>query len=157
ANAFGNTLRVTLIDPSGVFTAFSIPQGAANYSRAEVPGPVPGTWTAVFSMFRATGFNDVLHVRATVSSFTGAAATFRPSHLVLQPGQSRTLTVHGTLPSQPGDVSASLQLASSDGTTRSVPLTERAIVGKVPATFSGVITGGNGRGGPAQSNVYYLK
>src|SRR5262249_31769088 len=143
ANTGGNTLRITLIDPSGVFTAFSIPQGAAHYSRADVPGPVAGTGAAVFSMFRSTGVNGVLHARATVSSFESAAATFRPSHLQLQPGQTRTLTVHGTLPAQPGDVSASLQLASSDGTTRSVPLTERAIVGKVPATFTGVITGGN--------------
>ena len=149
---------IILLDPNGVYSAYSIPQGAGNFSHVDVSAPVAGTWTAIFGASRSPGFNGAVHWLATTQDWTTAPGKLKPSHAVLQPGQSMTFKVTATEPSQPGDVSASLQLASNGGHVTSVPVTERAVVPAGATTFSGVITGGNGRpGAPAQSNVYYLK
>jgi hypothetical protein len=148
--------QVILIAPDGAYAGASHSAGASGFAHLDIAEPASGTWTAVLDVAESSGFDGTLNVVATTSAFT-SAATVRPRHLVLQPGATGTLTLVAHEPAQPGDVSASLQLASSGGPTVSVPVTERALVPPGPTTFTGVITGGDGRAAPAQSNVYYLK
>jgi hypothetical protein len=152
--------RVALIDPHGTYQAYSNPQGTTNFGHADVHFPPSGTWTAYFFLARASGFNGPIRFSITASDFT-ARGTVSPSTLTLGPGKSQTVTVRTPLPAQPGDVSTSVQLSTEHGLTSSVPLTLRSIVdvSAKSVTFTGVITGGNGRNddeGVAQTNVYYL-
>jgi hypothetical protein len=150
--------RIILLDPSGAYTAYSIPQGPANFARADVRYPVAGTWTAYLALSKGSGFNgnfvwDVLQQR-----FTTDGVVF-PSWFTLAPGASRHVTVISRELAQPGDVSASVQLTGSVSGATSVPFSLRAVAPPWNNTFTGTITGGNGRSGifpGAQSNLYYL-
>jgi hypothetical protein len=73
---------------------------------------------------------------------------------VIKAGTTRTVTVKVRAPSSPGDTAYSLVI--DHGMT--VPIIVRSLVpiaGTAGGTFSGVLTGGNGRAGqPAQANIY---
>jgi hypothetical protein len=148
--------RIILIDPSGAYAAYSIPQGAANYAHIDVRFPMAGTWTAFFALSKSSGFNGTFAYSVVQTDVT-AHGVVVPSMFVLGPGQSTKVTVVTQLPLSPGDLSASVQFAGSRGAT-SVPMTLRAEIPPTNFTFSGKITGGNGRqaGGVAQSNIYFL-
>jgi hypothetical protein len=77
----------------------------------------------------------------------------------LAPGASKKVVVRNYAANQPGDLSASVQFASNRGINMSVPLTIRTVVPPKKSTFTGNITGGNGRAffGPAQTNDYYIQ
>jgi hypothetical protein len=153
----GFSIRVILLDPAGRFTAYSIPQGFNNFSHVDVHSPVPGSWTLISAASTSAGFNGPVHFNVTQSDFTTEGAVV-PATRTLAPGQTGVFTVHVQLPRNPGDVSASVQLSGSSGDTSSVPLTLRTVVPPHNTTFTGAVTGGNGRaGGPAQSNIYYLQ
>jgi hypothetical protein len=153
----GFSIRVILLDPTGRFTAYSIPQGFNNFSHVDVHDPVPGTWTLISAASTSSGFNGPVHYNVTQSDFTTEGAVV-PATRTLAPGQTGLFLVHVQLPHNPGDVSASVQLSGSGGDTSSVPLTLRAVVPPQNTTFTGDITGGNGRQGtPAQSSAYYLQ
>jgi hypothetical protein len=147
-------IRIILIDPNGAYTAYSIPQGANNFAHADVRFPVSGTWTAYFALSQSSGFNGPLPWKVVQSDFT-TRGSVSPSIFTLAPGASKTVTVHSFTDPQPGDVSASVQFTSST-TTVSVPLTLRGQVPGQNTTFTGSFTGGNGRGNPGVSQVYYL-
>ncbi len=149
-------LRIILIDPTGAYTAYSIPQGANNWTHVDVRQPVAGTWTAYLALSTSSGFNGPVHVLASTSDFASAKATVSPASFTLAAGASRTETVRVREPHHPSDVSASLQLAAAGGPTTSVPLTERAVVPPAGRRFTDTITGGNGRGFPGLSKFYYL-
>jgi hypothetical protein len=148
-------LRLTLIDPSGAFTAFSFPQQAANYAAVEVRYPMAGTWTAFLALSTGSGFNGNFVWRVLQQRFTTDGLVF-PSSFTLAPGASRQVTVTSRQLAQPGDVSASVQLTGSVSGTTSVPLSLRAVAPPRNNTFTGIVTGGNGRGFPGQANFYYL-
>jgi hypothetical protein len=149
------TARVTLIDPSGVLAAFSEPQGLSNLNRGEVRYPAPGVWTAYFFLAQISGFNGPVSWRVLQQNFV-ADGVVTPSTFTLAPGASRRVTVSTREPSSPGDVSASVQLVGSVSGATSTPLSLRADVPPRDYSFSGTITGGNGRGYVDQSQVYYL-
>jgi hypothetical protein len=155
------SLRLTLIDPSGAFAAYNIPQGGANYAHVDVRKPKAGTWTMIISSSKGSA--------PTLNLFKGKVAfeiiqtdaathgSVSPSSMSLRPGQTGTFRVSTKMPSAPGDLSASVQLSDATAST-SIPLNLRAIIPAKDTTFSGKITGGNGRssGGVAQSNIYYM-
>ncbi len=149
--------RVILIDPHGVYTAYSLPQGDGNWGNADVRFPAAGTWTAYFALSTGTGFNGSISYEITTNNYTTHGVVL-PSTFTIPAGGTKTVVVATGLPSQPGDLSTSLQLASSAGTTTSIPVTLRSVVPPRDTTFTGKITGGNGRaiGGPAQANSYYI-
>jgi hypothetical protein len=149
--------RIILIDPTGAYAAYSIPQGSGNYGHVDVRKPKAGSWTAYFALSKSSGFHGTV-AYSVVQTNTSTRGTVSPRYRVLKPGQKGTFTVHTTLPTSPGDLSASVQLAGSSGATTSVPMTLRAVIPPRNTTFVGTITGGNGRqaGGVAQSNVYRL-
>ncbi len=148
--------RIILLDPSGTYTAYSIPQGAGNWAHVDVRNPGRGTWTAILAMSQSSAFNGPIHFGATVSDYTKADAKLATPTFKLAPGQSHTEVVHVREPRQPGDVSASVQFKEANGPTTSVPLTERAVMGRSGGTFTDSISGGNGRGSLALSKFYYL-
>jgi Subtilase family/Peptidase inhibitor I9 len=154
----GFSIRIFLIDPNGVYTAYSIPQGFNNFSNVDVHHPVSGTWTAFFAASTSAAFNGPVFYNVTQSDYTSQGSV-SPSTLVLAPGATGTFKVHETLAKTPGDVSASVQLDGLNGAATSVPLTLRTVIPAQNTTFSGTITGGNGRAqlGPAQTNIYYLQ
>ena len=153
----GFSIRIILIDPSGAYAAYSIPQGYNNYSHVDVAAPLAGTWTLLSAASKSSGFNGPVKYNVTQSDYTSPGSV-SPSSMTIAAGKVGTFTVHETLSTTPGDVSASVQF-STPGATTSVPLTLRTVIPSTGnTTFSGVITGGNGRaqGGPAQTNIYYL-
>ncbi|MGA5822313.1 S8 family serine peptidase [Kitasatospora sp. NPDC094028] len=156
----GPVVRLTLLDPSGKFETNTRPQGGAtpaNYGLVDVPHPVAGEWTAVFYTPAGDhGFSgDVLFGTSTQRAVPAGAVG--PNTADLQPGETKNLKVQLTTPATSGDSSEAVTVSSSNGSTTSVPVILRSTVpvkdGK--GTFTGTITGGNGRGqSPTQSFTY---
>ena len=152
----GFSIRIILLDPSGVYTAYSIPQGFNNFSHVDVHHPVAGRWTIISAASTSSGFNGPVLFNVTQSDFTRVGFVAPPVQTIA-PGGTGTFVVAARLPRSPSDLSASVQLSSSDASA-SVPLTLRAVIPPRNTSFTTTITGGNGRDqlGPAQTNIYYL-
>jgi hypothetical protein len=165
-------VRLVLLDPTGAYTAYSLPQGAGSFAEVDVPTPMSGAWTAIlFTATGAAGFTGNVAFSAT-STANGNGGRVSPSHLTLKPGQTRSVTVSVPASWPVGDDAAALVLtpsgASTDnstssdsaaaiGTTSVVPVVVRTLVSlhHGSAVFTGTFGGGNGRAGiPAPSETY---
>jgi Subtilase family len=156
AQGFG-FLEASLFSPSGQLAAYSIPQGISNYADLEVAKPQAGRWTVVF-FDQADGGPDMVvtvHWMETNLDFA-TEGTVTPGSVVLAPGESMSVSLDVTMPSTPGDSGFSVLV--DDGATRAtIPVTLRTVIplGSHGGRFSGLLTGGNGRGGaPGQANTY---
>jgi hypothetical protein len=149
-------VRLILVDPSGKLAAYSEPQGVSGYGSAQALHPAAGTWTAVISSNTggAGGTTGAVQFGATVTHTT-SFGTVSPSTLNLAPGASGVVHVSEKVPAGAGDSSGSLLLSAGAAGVVSVPITLRgevtAALGKT-GTFSGVLTGGNGRS-PGEGQV----
>jgi len=159
-------VRLTLVDANGDLAGYSVPQGDGNYGDIQVTNPVAGHWTAyIYSRDSADGgTTGPVLFGASVASYTQFGSVW-PSALSLAPGQSAPVTLTVGVPSTPGDSSGALLLSArngyggggdgggglsgspSNGATNvtTVPVTLRSLVPTGPASFQGVLTGGNGR------------
>ena len=149
---------LTLLDPNGLLTGYSLPQGTGNHGHIDIHTPVAGTWTAVITdlITADTGYAGAVQFSAAVSRFTGFG-TVSPSQVTLAPGAATTVHVTAPLPSQPGDQSATLAISSPQSGLSSVPLTVRSVIPISHGTgkFTASLIGGNGRGFvPAQTFFY---
>ena len=154
---------ISLISPSGKLAEYSLPQGVGNYGNAQVANPEPGTWTALIVGAPSADGGTVGPVQ-----FAAATANWVPfgqlsTHfLYLAPGASRTFSLNVRNPGAPGDQAGSIVLTSLSrqprfASTTTVPVTLRALV-PTPSpttTFTGTLTGGNGRSTNTGQTAYY--
>ncbi len=158
-------LHFALIDPNGAYAGYSLPQGLGDYGDVEVTNPTPGTWTAVFftaadnptppSPPPLVGTSGTVQWSANTFTYAAGGNIF-PSTLNLGPGQTGTAHLSLTSSNVAGDSSQSVVVTSPYGAT-TVPVTVRTTVptDHTGGTFSGVLTGGNGRAGAeAATNTY---
>jgi Subtilase family len=157
-------VRLILVDPAGRLAADSLPQGVSGYGSAQVLHPAAGSWTAVIfsDTAKAGGTAGTVRFGASASSAVPFGSV-SPSKFSLAPGASRVVRVSARVPAGAGDSSGSVVFATgaagsaspANGGPVSVPVTLR---GQVPAglgvtgTFSGVLSGGNGRS-PGEGQV----
>ena len=155
----GSLLHVALYDPTGAYAGYSLPQGLSDFQNIQVADPKAGTWTAVF--FTQKGNNGTKGpIDWSADTWTyGPGGNIKPGSLHLNPGETKTANFTAKSPNGPGDTAQSIVLNSSDGSTTTVPVTVRTLIKTGPGpqgggTFSGVLTGGNGRGADEATNTY---
>jgi hypothetical protein len=158
--ALVGVVNLSLIAPNGDLAEYNLPQGVGNYGNAQVADPAPGTWTALIST-EGTG-------APVPAQFQASTATWRQfgslsaSSVTLAPGASSSFTLTVATPSQAGDQAGSIILRSSAGSpafaaVTSIPVTLRSLV-PTPSpstTFTGTLTGGNGRQTSTGQTAYY--
>ena len=145
---------LTLIDPNGTYAAYTRPQGNGNHGQVDVRNPVAGTWTAIVFLRDGT-FTGPVHLSFATQRFAPADSV-SPSSLTLRPGETGRLHLHVNLPQAPGDSDHDLVISNSSGDQTVVPVVLRSLVpvDGHGASFSGTLTGGNGRPGPAEEQTF---
>jgi Peptidase inhibitor I9 len=158
--AVKNVVDLSLISPSGKLAEFNLPQGVGNYGNAQVANPQAGTWTALVASDSTAN-----SITARFQAATAKWASFGrlSAHaLTLHAGASRTVHLTVSAPARPGDKAGSIQVRSSAASpsfaqVTSIPVTLRALI-PVPhssESFTGTLTGGNGRALNTGQTSYY--
>ena len=153
-------LHFALLEPNGTYAGYSLPQGPGAFGRVEVADPPAGTWTAVFFTEQndatpgGVGTSGTVEWDASTLAYRPAGSV-SPASITIGAGHAVTAHLRITSPSAAGDADQSVVVSTSGGQT-TIPVTVRTVVPMTAngGTFDGVVTGGNGRGVPAQSNVY---
>jgi hypothetical protein len=168
-------VRMTLVDPNGNLADYSVPQGDGNFGNSQIADPAAGQWTAhIYSRnSQAGGTTGAVVFGASVANYQPFGSV-SPTQMTLAPGQSATVNLHVTTPSQPSDGSGSLLIkqvgassgqvnegagheGSLDDSTTTVPVTLRSLIPTGHASFTGILTGGNGRDPfTGQANYYQI-
>jgi hypothetical protein len=149
---------ISLVAPNGDLAEYNVPQGVGNYGNAQVANPAPGKWTALLST-EGSG-------PAVPAQFQASTATWQrfgsvwPTSLKLAGGATGSFTLTVANPSQPGDQAGSIMIHNSANVPgfaaeTTVPVTLRSLVPSVSTTFTGTLTGGNGREVSTGQTAYY--
>ena len=153
-------VRMTLVDPNGDFAEYSRPQGTGNYGDIQITDPVPGTWTAyIYSRdSKDGGTTGPVVFEAQVAKYARFGRV-SPGVLTLQPGQSAPVTLKVSTPSSPSDQAGSIVLSSTKGAgfgqVSTIPVTLRSLIQNGSQSFTGTLTGGNGRASFIGQSFYY--
>jgi hypothetical protein len=147
---------LALFDPDGRMAADSEPQGAGNYGNVDVRAPAGGTWTAVVSSDTAAdgGYAGQVSWLAVTQNYTSFGSV-SPVSLTLAPGQAKTFVLAVRAPADPGDLAGSILLHSAGNPVTSIPVVVRSEINVAAGgRFTGVLTGGNGRGSLGTAGYY---
>jgi hypothetical protein len=151
-------VNLSLIAPDGDLAEYNLPQGIGNYGNAQVADPAPGKWTALIS---SEGSGPPLPAQFQASTATWQTfGTVSPSSVKLAAGASGSFTLTVATPSQPGDQAGSIMVHNSANVPgfaveTSIPVTLRSLVPSLSTTFTGTLTGGNGRELSTGQSDYY--
>ncbi len=139
-------VRMNLVDPHGQLADYSLPQGVGNYGDAQVAEPDPGLWTAyIWSRDSADGgTTGPVVFGASVASYQ-SFGTVGSSTLTIAPGATAPVTLSVQTPRTPGDTAGSLLVSAPGQAALAIPVILRSLIPSGPTSFSGVLTGGNGR------------
>jgi hypothetical protein len=158
--ALAGPVNLSLIAPNGDLAEYNLPQGVGNYGNAQVADPAPGKWTALIS---SSGTRAALPAQFQASTATWRSfGTLSANSVPLAPGASGSVTLTVATPPQAGDEDGSI-IARSSATSptfaavTSIPVTLRSLV-PTPSpstTFTGTLTGGNGRQTDTGQTAYY--
>jgi hypothetical protein len=149
---------LSLIAPNGKLAEYNLPQGFGNYGNAQVALPAPGKWTA---LIETEGSGPAVPAQFQASTATwqhfGSLST---NSLKLPPGASGSFTLTVPTPAQAGDADGSIMLYNSANVPgfakiTSIPVTLRSLVPTLSTTFTGTLTGGNGRETNTGQTAYY--
>ena len=151
-------VNLSLIAPNGDLAEYNLPQGVGNYGNAQVADPAPGKWTALISS-GGTGAPLPAEFQASTATWQ-SFGTLSAHSVTLAPGASSSVTLTVATPSQAGDEDGSIMLHSSANVPgfaveTSVPVTLRSLVPSLSTTFTGTLTGGNGRSTSTGQTAYY--
>ncbi|MEA3149953.1 MAG: hypothetical protein QOD56_892 [Gammaproteobacteria bacterium] len=150
---------LSLLDPAGRQVAYSLPQGlASGYGHVDIVKPAGGAWTAVvWTRPSGTGsYTGPVQLTWAAENFVNVGSVY-PAKLTLAPGATGSFTADFFTPSESGDLAAGIRFKESDAghSVLEIPVTMRTLipVGPTGGTFSGTLTGGNGRAaaGPTQT------
>lgn len=157
--ALKGVVFLSLIDPSGRLAEYNLPQGVGNYGNAQVAEPEAGTWTALVET-DPTSKPIRAAFEASTATWQGFG-TLSASSLSIPAGGSKTFTLTAATPATPGDQAGSIVVHSFAGATSvgvdTIPVALRSLV-PTPApstTFTGTLTGGNGRASNTGQTAYY--
>ena len=149
-------VRLALIDPEGRLAEYSVPQGVGNYGDVQVSEPTPGKWTAyIWSRDTADGGTTGPVV------FGASVASYQPfgnlstSRLTIPAGATRSFSFSASTPLQ-ARRSGRLDPGQRRPTSRqTIPVSLRSLVPTGATSFSGILTGGNGRSVVNGQTDYY--
>ncbi|HTT87630.1 MAG TPA: hypothetical protein VMF60_09700, partial [Acidimicrobiales bacterium] len=154
-------VELSLFSPSHKLAEYNLPQGTGNFSDDQVANPQPGTWTAlVFGPPSSEGgTTGPVQFGASVAAWR-SFGTLSQTTLTLAPGATSSFSLTVPTPSAPGDQSGSIVLSDGTGAravVTTVPVTLRATVPtpNPSTTFTGTLTGGNGRAPRTGQTAYY--
>ncbi len=150
-------VAMTLFDPGGRLTAYSFPQDsygaiASGFGHVDVRKPPAGVWRAVIWTAAQGGYTGRVQFAASESRFV-SGGKISPAAALIQPGKTAQFTVTAKSPSQAGDGSSQVVTSGAGA----VPVILRSVVAlnEAGGSFSGTLTGGNGRAGnPGQTLTY---
>ena len=151
-------VELSLIAPDGDLAENNDPQGFGNFGDAQVADPAPGKWTAIIS---TEGSGPAVPAQFQASTATWQRfGTVSPSQVKLAAGASGKFTLTVATPSQAGDQAGSIMVHNSANVPgfaveTSIPVTLRSLVPSLSTTFTGTLTGGNGRELSAGQTAYY--
>ncbi len=148
---------MALLDPSGNNAGYTIPQGpSSGYGHVDVVSPAAGTWTAVIWTQPTGGlqsYSGTVQLTWSTENFLSVGSV-SPSLISLAPGQTASLTARWAMPSQPGDQAAAISFGNAG--IAEIPVSLRTLVPTGPngGSFTGSLTGGNGRAGAGPTQTY---
>ena len=147
SSALSARVRLALVDPHGNLAEYSVPQGVGNYGDVQVTNPASGVWTAyIWSRDTSSGGTTGPVVFGASTANYQSFGHLSTSSLDLAPnGGTGSVTLTVSTPPTPGDQSGSITVAPAGQTPETVAVTLRSLASVGTTSFSGVLTGGNGR------------
>ena len=110
--------RIILIDPSGAYAAYSIPQGAAQLRPRGRPITADRHLDGVLRPVQEQRVQRDHRLLGDPDRHHDPRHGHARATAMLEPGPPGTFIVHAKLPSQPSDLSASVQLSGTSGGSR---------------------------------------
>jgi hypothetical protein len=158
--ALKGVVDLSLVSPTGKLAHFNLPQGDANFGNAQVADPAAGTWTALI----AAGEPAAAQFEASTATWQ-QFGTLTTNSVTIPAGGTSAVGLTVSTPALPGDQAGAIVLRTSATSPASpafaavstIPVTLRSLAPTPDpsTTFTGTLTGGNGRSSTTGQTAYY--